>query len=164
MRVVPLPSKTFAKTLRLHHEYLAISDAVFPKFERIPSFHNFPFFIFNSVFTGFFPNFELFPKKLGIDCIADLNLYMEFIITMSVPMLGVLLIYLGYQCRLRHMHRSIDAMTTDAGTDAEKGGQVLDKYGNELALADRKYRDSMVYFSIGWLFLVYTCATGHPKW
>ena len=78
---------------------------------------------------------------------------------MSVPVLGVLIIYCGYRCHLRRTQQSISSMATDAKKDAEKGGEPLDMDGEEVALAVRKSRDTMVYLAIGWLFLVYTCVT-----
>ena len=50
-------------------------------------------------------------------------------------------------------------MATDAKKDAEKGGEPLDRDAEEVALAVRKSRDTMVYLAIGWLFLVYTYVT-----
>ena len=76
---------------------------------------------------------------------------------MSVPVLGVLIIYFGYRCHVRRTNRSISTMAIDNEKDAEKGGEPRDRNGEEVALAVRKSRDTMVYLAIGWLFLVYTC-------
>ena len=42
---------------------------------------------------------------------ADINLYSEFIITMTGPALGLLLIYLGYHGRLLCVRRSMAKST-----------------------------------------------------
>ena len=98
------------------------------------------------------------PKlQLGIDCIAEINLYSEFVITMGVPVLGILVVYFGYRCCLWRTHQSISTAATDEAKDAEKRGEPLDRDGEVLALADRRSRDTVVYLAIGWLFLVYTC-------
>jgi hypothetical protein len=50
-------------------------------------------------------------------------------------------------------------MGTDTEQDAEKGGKPLHIDVQEAALAARKSRDVVVYLTIGWLFLVYTCVS-----
>ena len=75
---------------------------------------------------------------------------------MSVPVLGILIIYLGYRCH-RRTYQSISAVTIDTEKDEEKGGDSLVRDAEEVALASRKSRDVVIYLAIGWLFLVYTC-------
>ena len=95
---------------------------------------------------------------VGINCIASINLYGEFGITVSVPAMGLLLIFMCYHGRLWWVRRSIaNATNTADETDTEQGQKQDGSDDDNLyALATSKLRDWAVWLAIGWLFLVYT--------
>ena len=76
---------------------------------------------------------------------ADIDLYTEFAITMTVPFLGVVFVCLGYRGRLLCIRRSMAKSTDDDETDAETGQNGADDNNNEqYALAARRTRDLAV--------------------
>ena len=81
-------------------------------------------------------------------------MYAEFVITMTVPAVGLLLIYIFYRARLWRIERS--GAATEDDPDAEKG--ALHKQTNSLedadAMAARQARDLCIWLAIGWLFMV----------
>ena len=88
---------------------------------------------------------------LGIHCVADVNLYTEFAVTVTVPAMGLVFLYVCYRARLSYLsHKMPDA----SDEDAEQGISGVDDEG--YALAARETRDRAVWLAIGWLFLVYT--------
>ena len=91
---------------------------------------------------------------IGIRCVTDINLIDEFTVTMIVPALGLLVIYISYRFRLRYVRRSMETNLNEK--DAEQGETRLENQEEQYALALRKTRDQMVWLSIGWFFLVYT--------
>ena len=83
-------------------------------------------------------------------------MYTEFIITMTIPSVGLLLIIAFYHIRLWKIRLS--AVVSEGGTDTEQG--PLQKQGDSLEDTDvaavRSNRDLCVWLAIGWLFMVYT--------
>ena len=76
---------------------------------------------------------------------ADINLYSEFVITMTVPALGLLFICLGYHGRLSCVQRSITKPADPNQTDTEKGHDASSGTNDEqYALAARRIRDLAV--------------------
>jgi hypothetical protein len=84
-------------------------------------------------------------------------MYNEFVITMIIPAVGLLLIYaLFYRGRLWWLQRSITA--ADGSPDAETGA-LQDSVGGfkeKAAMQARGIRDLAVWLAIGWLFMCYT--------
>jgi hypothetical protein len=77
--------------------------------------------------------------------VTDINLYSEFVITMTGPALGLVFIYLGYRARLLCMRRSMAKSTDDDENDAETGQNGADDANNEqYAMAARRIRDLAV--------------------
>ena len=87
-------------------------------------------------------------------------MYTEFIITMTIPAVGLILIIAFYCVRLWHIRQS--AVVAEEITDTEQG--PLQKPGDGLedtdAAAVRSNRDLCVWLAIGWLFMVrqFVCA------
>jgi hypothetical protein len=80
-------------------------------------------------------------------------MYTEFIITMTIPAVGLVLIITFYYGRLRNIQQA--AAATEETADAETG--ALQKQGNTLEdtqAAERSNRDLCVWLAIGWLFMV----------
>jgi hypothetical protein len=81
-------------------------------------------------------------------------MYSEFIITMTIPAVGLVLIFLFYRGWLWRIQRQITA--TDGGPDAEKG--ALQKQSDSLkdagVMASQGARDLCAWLAIGWLFMV----------
>jgi hypothetical protein len=81
-------------------------------------------------------------------------MYTEFVITMTIPFVGLVLITTFYHVRLWHIRRS--AVVAEEITDTETG--PLQKQSNGLddtdAAAVRSNRDLCVWLGIGWLFMV----------
>jgi hypothetical protein len=101
----------------------------------------------------------------GLHCVADIDMYTEFIITMTIPFVGLVLIIAFYRVRLWQIQQS--AVVAEEITDTETG--PLQKPGDGLedtdAAAVRSNRDLCVWLAIGWLFMVrkfvlisYSCA------
>jgi hypothetical protein len=87
--------------------------------------------------------------------VADIDMYSEFAITMTIPAVGVLLIFVLYRGWLWHIQRS--ATAAESIEDAETGALHTDKAGgleDADAMAARRTRDLCVWLAIGWLFLV----------
>ena len=83
-------------------------------------------------------------------------MYNEFVITMIIPAVGLLLIYAFYRGRLWWLQRSITAV--DGSPDAETGA-LQDSVGGfkeKTAMQARGIRDLAVWLAIGWLFMCYT--------
>jgi hypothetical protein len=92
-------------------------------------------------------------------------MYTEFIITMTIPAVGLVFIIAFYCVRLWHIRQS--AVVAEEITDTEQG--PLQKLGDGLEDTDeaamRSNRDLCVWLAIGWLFMVrqfvlinYSCA------
>ena len=86
-------------------------------------------------------------------------MYSEFVITMIIPAVGLLLIFLFYHGWLWRIQRSTTSTSTANGsTDAEKGalhGQdVASLEPDSDAMACRGVRDLCTWLAIGWLFMV----------
>ena len=82
-------------------------------------------------------------------------MYSEFAITMTIPAVGVLLIFVLYRGWLWRIQRS--ATATEGNEDAETGALQTDKAGgleDADAMAARLASDLCVWLAIGWLFLV----------
>ena len=81
-------------------------------------------------------------------------MYTEFIITMAIPAVGLILIIAFYCVRLWHIRQS--AVVAEEITDTEQG--PLQKPGDGMedtdAAAVRSNRDLCVWLAIGWLFMV----------
>ena len=92
---------------------------------------------------------------LGIHCVADINLYAEFAVTVTVPAVGLLLIYLCYRGWLSFIVWKSAKATQTTEKDAEQGHQSNpDDEAHTLVV--REARNRAVWLAIGWLFLVYT--------
>ena len=92
-------------------------------------------------------------------------MYTEFIITMTIPCVGLVLIIAFYGVRLWQIRRS--AVVAEEITDTEQGPlQKQDKSLEDTdAVAVRSNKDLCVWLAIGWLFMVrkfvlisYSCA------
>ena len=83
-------------------------------------------------------------------------MYNEFVITMIVPAVGLLLIYAFYRGRLWWLQRSI--LTPDDRPDAETGAlqDSIGDFKEAGAMQARQIRDLAVWLAIGWLFMCYT--------
>ena len=81
---------------------------------------------------------------------ADLDMYDEFVITMSIPAVGLLLLFVFYRARLWWIRRS----SILANTDAERG-EHLDFPGEKDAAATKGARDQAFWLATGWLYMVY---------
>ena len=92
-------------------------------------------------------------------------MYTEFIITVTIPAVGLVLIAVFYYVRLWQIRQSV--VVVEEITDTETG--PLQKQGDSLegtdAAAVRSNRDLCVWLAIGWLFMVrkfvlisYSCA------
>jgi hypothetical protein len=81
-------------------------------------------------------------------------MYTEFVITMTIPAVGLVLIIAFYCVRLwtiRQAARAATEETADAETGAlQKQGDTLD----DTQAAVRSNRDLCVWLAIGWLFMV----------
>ena len=81
-------------------------------------------------------------------------MYSEFIITMTIPAVGLVLIFLFYRGWLWRIQRP--AMAAHGDSDAEKG--ALQKQDDSLedanAIASHGARDLCAWLAIGWLFMV----------
>ena len=81
-------------------------------------------------------------------------MYTEFIITVTIPAVGLVLIAVFYHVRLWQIRQS--AVVVEEITDTETG--PLQKQGKSLedtdAAAVRSNRDLCVWLAIGWLFMV----------
>jgi hypothetical protein len=109
-----------------------------------------PFFIFSSVFTGFLS----LPLGAGLHCVADIDMYSEFFITMIIPAVGLLLIFLLYRGWLWRIQRSsISTSIADGSTDAERGA-LHGLEPDSDAMASQGARDHCAWLAIGWLFMV----------
>jgi hypothetical protein len=95
--------------------------------------------------------------------VADIDMYSEFSITMTIPAVGLLLIFLFYQGWLWRIKGASkwSAAAVESNEDAETGTLQTDTAGHaagELEDADvmatRGARDLCVWLAIGWLFLV----------
>ena len=87
---------------------------------------------------------------------ASINLYGEFAITVSVPVIGLLLILLCHCGRLWWARRSMANATDAAEKDTEQGQASGSDDDEQYALTTSKLRNWAVWLAIGWLFLVYT--------
>jgi hypothetical protein len=81
-----------------------------------------------------------------------MNMYSEFTVTVAVPAVGLLLIYLCYRGWLSFINQKMAKAVGAAETDAELAQQP--EKGDEMEA--REARDRAVWLAIGWLFLVYT--------
>jgi hypothetical protein len=81
-------------------------------------------------------------------------MYAEFVIPMTVPAGGLLLIYVFYRAQRWRIEQS--GAATEDDPDTEKG--ALHKQTNSLedadAMAARQARDLCIWLAIGWLFMV----------
>ena len=82
----------------------------------------------------------------GIACIADVNLYSEFTITMAAPVIGLSIIFVCYRVRLWRLRSIIN------DDEAEPRSASNGQYASSAC----RSRDLAVWCAIGWLFLVYT--------
>ena len=82
-------------------------------------------------------------------------MYTEFVITMTIPAVGLVLIiafYCGRLWTIRQAARAVTEETADTETGAlQKQGDTLE---NTDAAAERSNRDLCVWLAIGWLFMV----------
>ena len=98
-------------------------------------------------------NFEL-QNWAGLHCVADIDMYSEFFITMIIPAVGLLLIFLLYRGWLWRIQRSsISTSTADGSTDAERGA-LHGLEPDSDAMASQGARDHCAWLAIGWLFMV----------
>ena len=90
----------------------------------------------------------------GLHCVATIDMYAEFVITMTVPAGGLLLIYVFYRARLWRIGRS--GAATEDDPDTEKGAlrKQADSLEDADAMAARQARDLCIWLAIGWLFMV----------
>ena len=82
-------------------------------------------------------------------------MYSEFVITMTIPAVGLLLIFIFYRLWLWRIQMS--ATTADGSLDAEKGalrGDTAVGLEDTSAMAARGARDLCDWLAIGWLFMV----------
>jgi hypothetical protein len=93
---------------------------------------------------------------VGIACVASINLYSEFAITVSVPVVGLLSILLCHRGRLWYIRRSMVTATDIVEKDTEQGQTPGSDDDEQHALVASKLWDWAVWRAIGWLFLVYT--------
>ena len=81
-------------------------------------------------------------------------MYTEFIITMTIPFVGLVLIIAFYRVRLWQIQQSAvvaeEIVDTEMGPLQEKGDILEDTD----AAAVRSNRDLCVWLAIGWLFMV----------
>jgi hypothetical protein len=81
-------------------------------------------------------------------------MYSEFVITMTIPAVGLFLIFVFYRGRLWQIQQS--APVTEESADPENG--ALQKQGDSMedahAATMRSNRDLCVWLAIGWLFMV----------
>eukprot|EP01052_Picozoa_sp_SAG31_P021169 SAG31_NODE_1623_length_7720_cov_6.277785_1_plen_1725_part_10 len=87
---------------------------------------------------------------VGIHCVADLDMYDEFAITMTIPAVGLILLFAFYRARVSWIQRSA---TQAADTDAEKA-----EHGNaeeKDAATKKQVRDQAFWLATGWLYMVY---------
>jgi hypothetical protein len=81
-------------------------------------------------------------------------MYTEFIVTVTIPTVGLVIIVAFYYIRLWQIRQS--AVAAEEITDTELG--PLQKQGENLedtdAAAARSNRDLCVWLAIGWLFMV----------
>jgi hypothetical protein len=107
---------------------------------------------FPSVFQSWLDALSVLSLDLytfvGIHCVADLNIYSEFVITMAVPAVGLLLLFAFYRARLWWTRRS------SASTDAENG-EPTDTAGEKDTTDMKRARDQAVWLATGWLYMVY---------
>jgi hypothetical protein len=89
-----------------------------------------------------------------LHCVADIDMYSEFFITMTRPGVGILLIFLVYRGWLWRIGRS----TAAAGYNLDAENGALQKQDNNPehtdAVASRSTRDLCAWLAIGWLFMV----------
>jgi hypothetical protein len=82
-------------------------------------------------------------------------MYTEFVITMTAPAVGLLLIFLFYRGWLWRIQRT--AAAAGDSPDAETGS--LQKHGDSMkytdTMASHGARDLCVWLAIGWLFMVH---------
>ena len=90
----------------------------------------------------------------GLHCVADIDMYSEFVITMIIPVVGLGLIFLIHKAWLWRIQRS--ATAADGSNDAEQGSLQDQAVGHEDAdaMASRGARDFCIWLAIGWLFMV----------
>ena len=90
----------------------------------------------------------------GLHCVADIDMYTEFIITMTIPAVGLVLIIAFYHLRLWQIRQS--AVVAQDNTDTETGPlqEKDDILEDTDAAAVRSNRDLCVWLGIGWLFMV----------
>jgi hypothetical protein len=89
---------------------------------------------------------------VGIHCVTDLNMYTEFTISMAIPAVGLLLLFICYRARLWWIQRSSIQASTDIA-DAEKGEHNTS--GEKDAEATKGARDQAVWLAISWLYMLY---------
>jgi hypothetical protein len=88
-----------------------------------------------------------------LHCVADIDLYTEFIITVTIPAVGLFLIVVFYYVRLWQIRPSavvVDFLDTEMGP-LQKQDKILEDTD---AVAVRSNRDLCVWLAIGWLFMV----------
>ena len=91
--------------------------------------------------------------QLGIRCVVDMNLFAEFAITVTIPFVGLVLIYLMYRGRLSYISApKAAADVDDIGNDETVKKKTDDSA--EYALSVRRAADWAAWLAIGWLFLV----------
>ena len=87
-------------------------------------------------------------------CVADIDMYTEFIITMTIPAIGLFLIAVFYHVRLWQIRQSaavVDFLDTEMGPLQKQDKILLEDTD---AVAVRSNRDLCVWLAIGWLFMV----------
>jgi hypothetical protein len=92
---------------------------------------------------------------LGIHCVADMNLFSEFAVTVTVPAVGLLLIYLCYRGWLSFILWKNAKATQTSKNDTEQGYQS-DPGAEKYKLVAREARNRALWLAIGRHFLVYT--------
>ena len=93
--------------------------------------------------------------------VTDIDMYSEFVITMIIPAVGLLLIFLFYRSWAWRIQRSaMSTSTGDGSTDAEEGalhGQDAGLEPNSDTMAGhngRGARDLCTWLAIGWLSMM----------
>ena len=82
---------------------------------------------------------------LGIHCVVGMDLFSEFAITVSIPVIGLLLIFSMYHTKLRYNSRRAASSESAVHDDPEQFDDTMEQH----ALADRRTWDGAAWLAIG---------------
>jgi hypothetical protein len=92
----------------------------------------------------------------GLHCVADIDMYGEFIITMSISAVGLLLIFCFYRIWLWRIQKS--AVTADDNQDTERGAlqnrAEVENLEDADVIVSRVAKNLCAWLAIGWFFMV----------